>query len=264
LSGSASAPSTLVFTFYHQFLETLSYSVSGGGVGYSPPVFTANQFGVSVSQVLTTTPAAGWFDANSVWVVTNPLSGSTTSEGWYTSQAASGTISGAATRAFTYTHQFSETLSYVVVGGGSPTVPGFTANRFGKSVKQTLTSLPTGYWFDAGSAWSVTNPLSGSSSIQQWFTSQPTSGTVSSAQAIVFSYQHQYYLTMKVSSSTAGSVAPMNGWYDAGAQVSITATANTGHTFKSWTGTGSGSYTGSNNPAAITMNSAITETGNFT
>jgi hypothetical protein len=60
-----------------------------------------------------------------------------------------------------------------------------------------------------------------------------------------------------------GTVTPSSGWYNAGAKVTIIGTANSGHKFKSWTGTGTGSYTGSTNPATITMNSAITETATF-
>jgi uncharacterized repeat protein (TIGR02543 family) len=69
---------------------------------------------------------------------------------------------------------------------------------------------------------------------------------------------------MKASSSTAGSATPSSGWHNAGQTVTIKATAKSGHTFKSWTGSGTGSYTGTKNPATITMNAAITETATFT
>jgi hypothetical protein len=63
--------------------------------------------------------------------------------------------------------------------------------------------------------------------------------------------------------SGPGSVTPNSGWQNSGAKVTITATPNSGHKFKSWTGKGTGSYTGTKNPATLTMNSAITETANF-
>jgi hypothetical protein len=77
-------------------------------------------------------------------------------------------------------------------------------------------------------------------------------------------FQKQFYLTLNVIPSGAGTISQTNGWFNAGAKVTLTATANTGYTFKSWEGTGTGSYTGSNNPATITMNSGITETANYT
>ena len=155
------------------------------------------------------------------------------------------------------------TVSYSVVGGGSPTAPVFHYVLSGAPMSLTLTKTATTVVVDAGSAWSVTpNPLTGSSSSQRWFSSQPLSGTAS-ATTLVFKYQHQYYLTMKVSSATAGSVTPSSGWQNAGKTITIKATAKTGHAFKSWTGTGTGSYSGTSASHTITINSAITETATF-
>jgi len=74
-------------------------------------------------------------------------------------------------------------------------------------------------------------------------------------------YQEQYYVTIQ--SSGLGSVSASSGWYNVGTTVNLTAMANSQHTFKSWTGTGSGSYTGTNNYATITINGPITESANF-
>ena len=154
------------------------------------------------------------------------------------------------------------TVSYSVVGGGSPTAPIF--NYVSKGVSKSLKLSKTGkaVSVDAGSTWSVTpNPLGGSSSSQRWYSTQALSGAAS-AMTIVFSFQHQYLLT--TNTSGPGTITPSTGWQNAGAKVTITATANSGHKFKSWTGTGTGSYTGSSASRTITMNSAITETGTFT
>ena len=72
----------------------------------------------------------------------------------------------------------------------------------------------------------------------------------------------QYYLTM--SHNTGGTVTPASGWKNSGAAVSITATPATGYSFSNWTGTGTGSFSGTTNPASITMGGHITETATFT
>jgi hypothetical protein len=76
------------------------------------------------------------------------------------------------------------------------------------------------------------------------------------------SANQQYNLTMV--SKGPGSTAPSSGSYDKGTKVTITAKPDSGHEFKSWTGTGAGSYTGPDPSHTITMNAAITETATFT
>ena len=76
----------------------------------------------------------------------------------------------------------------------------------------------------------------------------------------------QFQLTM---STNAGTTTPASGLNPEGSQIAITATPPTispenaqteRYIFLGWTGTGTGSYTGSNNPATITMNGPISET----
>jgi hypothetical protein len=75
----------------------------------------------------------------------------------------------------------------------------------------------------------------------------------------------QYLLTIGVSPSGAGTTDPAPGsyWYNAGAQVQISATANSGYQFYEWVGSGSGSYSGTSNPATVTMNGPVNETAVF-
>ena len=76
----------------------------------------------------------------------------------------------------------------------------------------------------------------------------------------------QYYLTM--GRGTGGNVSPSSGWRNSGAAISITATPTNNnqvsYSFSKWTGSGAGSYSGTNNPASITMNGPITENATFT
>jgi hypothetical protein len=74
-------------------------------------------------------------------------------------------------------------------------------------------------------------------------------------------FKTEYFLTM--TDGTGGRVSPVTGWRNRGAAVSINATAANGYSFSNWTGTGTGSYSGANNPASITMGRPITETASF-
>jgi hypothetical protein len=85
--------------------------------------------------------------------------------------------------------------------------------------------------------------------------------TVTAATAITASFAPSYSLTM--SAGAGGTVSPSSGNYLVGASVTIKATPTGGYAFAGWTGTGSGSYTGTTNPYILTMNGNIMETASF-
>src|SRR4029077_4272843 len=85
----------------------------------------------------------------------------------------------------------------------------------------------------------------------------PTTDTKDTA-----TFTTQYYLTMGAGSG--GRVSPSSLWKNSGAVVSLSATPSAGYTFSGWTGSGTGSYSGTTNPASITMSGPITETAAFT
>jgi hypothetical protein len=87
-------------------------------------------------------------------------------------------------------------------------------------------------------------------------TVRPTAATTFNA---VFSTQ--YMLTM--TTGPGGSVSPAGGFQDAASVVSIRATANAGRIFSGWIGSGTGSFSGRNNPVNVTMNGPISESAAF-
>lgn len=93
----------------------------------------------------------------------------------------------------------------------------------------------------------------------------PPSGSVSLTSDTTenITYTTQYYLTMSANPSGDGTVSPSSGWYNSASSVSIDATPNSGYMFEDWSGSGTGSYSGTSETATITMDSQITETGNF-
>jgi len=257
----------------------MDYAVIGGGSGYTAPTLTYTKAGSGgQTLVLTTSAQAVYIDPGTTYSVTNPLSGSTSSERWSTTSASGTSAIGgsASTITFTYYNQYLQTLSYSITGtpaGSGYSAPSYTAKQFGASTPQTLTTSATGYWYDAGSSWSVTpNPLSGSTSSEQWYTTSTLSGTVSSAATLPFPYANQYSLTMIISPSGGGTTTPTGSvspgastWETAGASFSISATQGTGYVFSGWVGSGTGSYTGSTNPYTFSsgIGAAITETADF-
>jgi predicted heme/steroid binding protein len=114
----------------------------------------------------------------------------------------------------------------------------------------------------------TTSPQSGGTGVQYVWTSWSDNGAISHTavpttnKTYTATFTTQYYLTM--SHGTAGTVSPASGWRNSGAAISISATPATGYSFSNWTGNGAGSYSGTNNPASITMNGPVTEMATFT
>jgi len=139
---------------------------------------------------------------------------------------------------------------------------------------------PTGTnWYDSGTqvSVSVTSPADDDGAGTRYKCtgwggagSVPTSGTSTSVTFIIntpstltWNWIAQYYLIV---SANFGSVSSSSNWYDAGAHINImatipNATANERYVWNGWIGTGS--YTGVDNPAPITMNHPVTETGSW-
>jgi len=138
------------------------------------------------------------------------------------------------------------------------------------SVDGTTYTAAQSFSWDPGSshAISTTSPQNSDPGIRyvwmNWNDNKPTSHTVAPTTNTTYTanFRTQYYLTM--SSNTGGTVTPASGWKVSGATISIRATPSSVYHFTNWTGIGTGSYSGTNNPASITMGGPITETATFT
>jgi hypothetical protein len=114
----------------------------------------------------------------------------------------------------------------------------------------------------------TTSPQSGGTGVQYLWGSWSDGGTISHTvsptvnMTYTANFTTQYYLT--ISAGAGGSVSPGSVWTNSGAVMNISATASNGYAFNSWTGSGTMSYSGGNNPASITMNGPITQTASFT
>ena len=133
----------------------------------------------------------------------------------------------------------------------------------------TYSSAQTFSWVP-GSSHNIatTSPQNGAAGVRYTWMNWSGGGAISHTvtpttnKTYTATFRTQYYLTM--AHGTGGTVSPSGGWRNSGANVAIVATPSTNYSFNSWAGTGTGSFSGSTNPASITMNGPITETAAFT
>ena len=142
----------------------------------------------------------------------------------------------------------------------------------------TYTSARTFSWKPGSSHTIATmSPQQGNSGVQYGWTSWNDGGSISHTitpttnKTYTANFTTQYFLTMvsfvTTSDSAAGvggTVSPVSGWQNSGSRIRITATPSTGSSFKGWSGTGTGSVSGTTNPVYITINGPINETATFT
>jgi len=133
----------------------------------------------------------------------------------------------------------------------------------------TYTATQTFSWVSGSShTIATTSPQSGGTGIQYVWKNWSDQGAISHSVAptanttFTATFTKQFFLTMIA--GAGGTVSPRSGWKNSGAVVSVSATPIIGFGFSNWTGSGTGSYSGPNNPASITMGGPITETATFT
>ncbi|MDG7021697.1 MAG: hypothetical protein JRN23_07175, partial [Nitrososphaerota archaeon] len=180
-----------------------------------------------------------------------------------------------------YYHQYYVSASYSVAGGGSPPeTPAFSSTSFGvpAGFKIPGTGVVLRGWFDAGSGYSFSGVLNGTSPGERWFYSENGSAHVVASPDLAASatYQHQYQVEFAVNSASGGTVyfAVAGGvpsvhikqglvWFDAGGPLNATATAAGGWRFESWAGSGTGAYSGESASFETAVNGPFSENATF-
>ena len=158
--------------------------------------------------------------------------------------------------------QFPDSLSAVTIDTAPPNLPVVVDGVTNRAPVTTNWAYGSGHWL------SVLPVESGGPGTQGVWTAWSNGGLISnrvSPSSPITNYTAefttQYLLTMDW--TPGGGVQPGTSWYDAGSVVPITATPGVGSSFVNWTGTGPGGFSGTNNPASVTMMGPITELATF-
>ncbi len=258
-SGRATSFQTVGIDYFHQYHVLFTFAVKGGGSGYSAPSVRFLQFGAYKTSA---TDTLVWADEGQSYSYPHSLVGSGASERWE-AQSYAGLTGGAGTIEATYFHMYGLVMNYTIVGGGSPSSPRLVAKQFGQSFFAMLGLSPSTYFLDAGSTWSLPNPLQGSSAQERWEADGPTSGNATSASKMTLIYHHEYLLATNLIPPSGGYVTNLTGWHDQGATLQLSATASRGWKFVGWNGSGTGAYTGGSNNSSFVVGSPIQENATF-
>jgi hypothetical protein len=100
--------------------------------------------------------------------------------------------------------------------------------------------------------------------VERW-TTNSTGGIVVEDLTIVAQYQNQYLVTLQPSAADGGTISTSGGWYDAGAQLQATATANSGWHLEYWSSatTAVNPTMSANGSITLQVNSPVNDTAVF-
>jgi hypothetical protein len=219
--------------------------------------------------------ASAWSYYNASVVFPGSTANSGSNERWAIGNASRYSTSGLTTSGNTYSqkyyHQCLQTLSYTVLGGGSPAAPVAAGLAFGFGYAPSLTLSGTAYWFDASGA--VTFIVSAGSTWERWLPN-PSNVSAASSGNLVVNLNHQFQVTFgqaNLGSNVLGTVVTVNGaaktyadlpfslWFDTSASLTFTyssavSSSTTGLQYV---------LTNANSPSPLTVTNALTITGNY-
>jgi uncharacterized repeat protein (TIGR02543 family) len=184
----------------------------------------------------------GWYDAGTdaqASMVPLTVAGTSGTQyvfaGWSGDASGSGSPSnnilmdGPKTATATWQTQYKISASYSTSDSSTPTA-GVTLSgtAAGSPSSTTLTTTPQTVWLDAGTNWSVNNPITAGSGVARWDAASGTSGTVTGAITIAPAYYHQYLVVFQYTVSGGGSpTAPTSYYTQFGGALTKSAATNT-------------------------------------
>ena len=219
-SGIAGTDQTIKIVYFHQYLESLSFQVVGGGTDSGTPELTFESNGRPNSLLLGNAPLKLWVDANTGWNSTNPLPGSTSSDRWL-ANSTSGFFSTEQNLTISYFHESLVSVGYSIVGGGggfSP--PQLDTTSLNSTVEQILSIYPVKLWLDDGAQWNVSSYLNGPS-VNERLITRESAGTVNYSEILPAYYRQELVsFTYSIKGNRSGFAPPIVNWSSFGVHLS--------------------------------------------
>jgi hypothetical protein len=260
--AGASTPSTACVThplsiaYTTSYAVTVSATVGGSIVGATPGVVSWVSSGNSLDlseEADTNYTFLGWTGTGpGSWTVpTSSIIVSPT--GPVTELAAFALKPAPVTETYTVNFTASSALP-----AGTPWVVDFNGTPYASSTDSVvIAKVPNG-------TYSYSVPLVGGAAAGTQYVATPAGTSVhvaGKAVPVAVPFDAQFWVS--ISSTGAGSTGPASGWFASGKSVLLNATPSGSALFEGWSGTGSGSYTGSSQGPSIQVLGPITERATF-
>ncbi len=256
-SGILVSPAALTTVYYHQYTIQVGYSVVGGGSPPAPSI-RYTSMGTPMNSTLAVRQTL-WADSGTAVSLTSILSGSGSNTRWKLGATIPPAVLNPINSTAVYYFQVAALADFEVLGGGTPSGPGFAFTSLGRTTSIALQTSATAYWLDSGSTWEVQSIIQ-PSPIERWVAQEAqTTGLAAEPFSLSLTYQHQYRLAVSVGKYGGGQVSNMSGWYSPGESVQLSVTASPGWEFVMW----AGDQILTSSPTSVVVDGPTTETAVF-
>ena len=183
----------------------------------------------------------------------------------YTANPSSGNVtvgSSGATVYITFT-RLAANYTVTFTESGLPTGTPWWVNLNGTNISAATSAIN---FTVVNGTYLFTTPSLLAGTLGERFITSVTNGTVvvlGADVSVKVPYVTEFFLSMGVTPTGAGTVAPNSGWFAAGAKVNLSETPAAGYAFLRWNGSGIGNFSGIDASPTITMLGPIAENATF-
>jgi len=195
--------------YVEQYLTNFTLSTTG-----SEPLpsanFTYRFSGQATNQTLGASGVTLWVDSNTTFSFQSTIGSQAGTNRWVLHSVMPALVIAPSTVRATYFEQYPLSVAYSVLGGQAPSGP--IVNESSNGVPTSIEPYPgaPSKWVDAGSGYSVSLLLTGTTPDERWITTNATTGVIGSPTALNFVYYHQALIGFSYSVAGGGKVQQSN------------------------------------------------------
>ena len=195
--------------YVEQYLVNLTMSSTGTQPLHSAN-FTEMFDGEPANQTIGAHGRTLWVDAYTTLDFQPTITSQSGTNQWVLHSVTPSNVTAPSNVTITYFEQYPLSVSYSVVGGEAPSGPIVSGSSNGNTTSIEVYPGSPARWVDAGSQYSLSSLLVGSTPNERWITTATTEGVVNGPMALTFEYQHQVLMGFSYSIAGGGEVPSSN------------------------------------------------------
>jgi len=208
-------------TYVEQYL--LSFNLSNTGPDKLRSANLTESYGQNTINRAVVPPGGSfWVDYNSTFAFQTAVYSSNELSRWFLHSISTSTARAPANVTVEYVEQYTLSVSFAVANGIAPSGPVLnTTSDFQPTSLHLYAGAPP-IWADAGSPYSISTLLPGSTANERWITTMNSAGTVDAPTKVSLLYFHQAEVAFGFSVVGGGTIGPLNALYSYfGGQVTV-------------------------------------------